>query len=318
MIFATAIHAQDLRSVLHVHPSLSRLSSLLEQFDLLESLSSLNNITILAPNNAAIQDLEDFGFDFNSVEPIIVQALLTYHVLNGMFPDQSLSDSPQFLPTLLQPPLVTNVSGGAVVKGHLNDGDVVFESGLRKRAKTIDNNIHFTDGLIHTIDSTLIFPHNISVTAAVSGMTSFLEALHTAELVSTVESLADVTVFLPSNQAFKDFRSASLTRRNDQIASTLQYHIIPSGVIYSTSLLSSSFETLEGTNLSVTTRNNGDIYINNARIVSSDLLIYGGVGHVIDKVLLPEEGELFVHTCYRGYSPIHCRSLDPYKHLGCA
>lgn len=291
LILATVVPAQDLKSVLQLHPSLSRLSGLLQQFDLFEKLNLLCDITVLAPTNEAIEELENFGFDFDTVDPIIAQALLTYHVLNGVFSEDSVCDLPQFLPTLLQPPLVTNVSGGAVVEAYLEGDDAMFESGLQKEARSIDTNIPFSSGLVHSIDSTLIFPHNISVTAAVAGATTFLENVAAANMVTTIESLADTTIFIPTNRAFEEIGS---TGSKDQLASTVQYHVVPSSVMYSTGLSSTSFTTLEGANLTVTVNGDGKIFVNDAQIVTPDLLIYGGVAHVIDKVLSLNEGELFI------------------------
>ena len=287
MALVAAVSARSLKSVLDETDSISRLGSLLQQFGLLETLDSLSNITILAPTNSAIQDLEDFGFDFNEVEPIIVQALLTYHVLNGRYPGASFSTTTQVIPTLLQPPLVTNVTSGAVAKAYLQDHDVVFESGLQKAAKAVDSNIAFDGGLLHTIDSTLIFPHNISVTGWVAGLTSFLEAANDADMVTQIESLADVTVFIPTNQAFEDLERKGSPGSTDGLVSTLQYHVLPDTVTYSDRLASSSVTTLQGSNLTITMKEDGYIFVNDARVITTDLLVYGGVAHVIDKVLVP-------------------------------
>ncbi|KAL9105862.1 MAG: hypothetical protein Q9227_009025 [Pyrenula ochraceoflavens] len=263
-------------------------SSAIPIFDLLEWLESLVDITILAPTNKAIEELEDFGFDFNAVDPIVVQALLTYHVLDGTFEADSFSTIPRIISTLLQPPLVTNVTGGAVAKAYIEDGDAVFESGLQKTAKTVQDDIAFDGGLVHAIDSTLIFPHNVSVTSAVAGLTSFLGAVETAGMVTSIESLADVTIFIPTNEAFKSIRHSDSAKDIGKLVSTLEYHVVPSAVVYSSNL-SSSLTTLQGSKLEISTAGDGSIFVNGAKIVTPDLLIYGGVAHVIDEVLMPRD-----------------------------
>lgn len=283
--------AQDLGTVLNRYPSLSKFNHLLRQFNILDKLRSLSHITVLAPTNQAIQRLEDFGFDFNAVDPLVVQALFTYHVLNGAYSNGSLNNVPQFVPTLLRPPMVTNVTGGAVVKAYTDGDAAVFQSGLQMAARSTETDISFTGGLIHTIDSTLIFPHNISVTAAVAGLTSFLNALDAAAMVSTIETLADATVLIPTNEAFESIGCLDDFNSTEHLISTLRQHVIPSRVAYSPYLSTSSVTTLQGTNLSITTSEDGSIFIEDARVVTPDLLIYGGVAHVIDKVLVPGKGK---------------------------
>jgi uncharacterized surface protein with fasciclin (FAS1) repeats len=64
----------------------------------------------------------------------------------------------------------------------------------------------------------------------------------------------------------------------------LGYHILSGTVAFSTSLTNGSqFTTLSGLPIVVTVLDDGTIYINSAKVLSSDYLISNGVIHVIDK-----------------------------------
>ena len=53
----------------------------------------------------------------------------------------------------------------------------------------------FTGGVVHIIDRVLTVPRNVSSTATSAGLSAIVGALTQAELVDTVQSLSDVTIF---------------------------------------------------------------------------------------------------------------------------
>lgn len=123
----------SLTSVLSSAADLSNLTSFVSQFpQLLTTLSSANNITILAPSNEAfgkfLQSPAASAVAANDSNAI--QALLSYHVLNGTYPAASVKETPAFIPTLLNNPAYANVTGGQVVEAIAQDDSVVFFSGL--------------------------------------------------------------------------------------------------------------------------------------------------------------------------------------------
>jgi uncharacterized surface protein with fasciclin (FAS1) repeats len=56
--------------------------------------------------------------------------------------------------------------------------------------------------VIHIIDTVLTIPASDSATAGAANLTALAGALTSANLVSTVDGLRDVTIFAPSNAAF--------------------------------------------------------------------------------------------------------------------
>lgn len=61
----------------------------------------------------------------------------------------------------------------------------------------IEKDQNFTGGVVHIIDNVLTVPRNISSTATSAGLSAVVGALSQAQLVDTVQSLSDVTIFAP-------------------------------------------------------------------------------------------------------------------------
>lgn len=70
---------------------------------------------------------------------------------------------------------------------------------------------------------------------------------------------------------------------DEDLKKNFQYHVVPKYVGYSSSLKNgTTLTTVEGTNLTITTHGE-DIYVNAAKITTTDYLVSNGVIHVIDK-----------------------------------
>jgi Fasciclin domain len=141
-------------------------------------------------------------------------------------------------------------------------------------------------GIVHVIDSFLTLPANVSTTAVAANLTSAAGALTAAELVETVDTTPDVTIFAPNNAAFQAIGSALGNISTADLASVLTYHVVAGTIGYSSMLTNTSLETVNGANLTITV-NNGTVYVNSAMVVTADVLVANGVVHVIDNVLNP-------------------------------
>lgn len=283
---ASAALAQDLTTLLANQTELSNLTTYLGLFpDLVGTLSSLQNITLLAPNNAAFGRLlnSSAGAAITNNETSLIEALFTYHVLNGSYSNFS---EISFVPTLLQSPQYTNVTGGQVVQVVPGDNSTAFFSGLLNNASTTGSPLNFTGGVIHIIDEVLIIPQNVSETAIQSNLTSVAGALMAADLVDTVDGLTDVTIFAPSNEAFEAIGSALPNLTTEDLTSILQYHVVQGTVGYSTLLGNISLPTVQGTNVTITVIDDA-VFVNSARVILADVLVANGVVHVINNVLNP-------------------------------
>jgi uncharacterized surface protein with fasciclin (FAS1) repeats len=62
----------------------------------------------------------------------------------------------------------------------------------------------------------------------------------------------------------------------------LKYHIIPSSVIFSTALGNVTVKSLQGADLVFTVLEDGSAWVNGAKIVYANTILFNGVAHVID------------------------------------
>ncbi|KAI4173143.1 MAG: hypothetical protein LQ343_003070 [Gyalolechia ehrenbergii] len=256
---------------------------------LAETLGSATNITILAPSNEAFETFMETP-SARAVDPndsTAIQALLQYHIINGTYPASAVMETPAFLPTMLNNSAYANVTGGQVVEAVRQGENVVFYSGLLSNASVTTADQNFTGGVVHIIDTVLTVPQNVSSTAVAAGLSGIAGALTRAELVDTLDSLSDVTIFAPNNSAFQAIGSALPNLTMTQLADILQYHVINGTVAYSSTIENEmSVPALGGGDLKITT-SDGDVFVNSAKVLIPDVLVANGVVHVIDNVLNP-------------------------------
>ncbi|PNS21568.1 hypothetical protein CAC42_927 [Sphaceloma murrayae] len=285
--------AKSLKSVLASNPKLSILNGLLDQFDLLDTFNSAKDVTLLAPTNAAYEALAQWGFNVSEVPAPVATALLSYHLLDGEYPTSEIpSDGPaEIAHTYLKPPILTNVTKGAAVKlSRGGNGEIVTESGLSVLGGTEETDIEYDNGIVHTLNSSMVLPHNISATLALNQLTEFLQDMTDASDVYPLEELKDVTFFFPINSALKKLSPLLSLLSPGQLASVLEYHAVPGHVLYHDKLEGDNeYKTLNGGSLRVRSDARGNIFVNDAQVVRQDLIIYGGVAHIIDDVLIPKD-----------------------------
>ena len=277
---------QDLTAVLANNTDLSSLTAALGSFpNLVSTLQAQQNITLLAPNNAAFALLlnSSAGAALLSNDTSLIQALFTYHVLQGTY---SNFTAKTFVPTLLQPPAFANVTGGQVVEAVPSGNQTQFISGVLAASNSTGSPLPFSGGVIHVVDRVLTVPQNISTTAVAANLTALVGALNKTSLVATVDGLSDVTVFAPSNAAFDAIGSALPNLTNDQLTGILTYHVVPGIVGYSTLLSNTTLPTVNGANVTIEVVD-GKVFVNSARVIVPDVLVANGVVHVIDNVLNP-------------------------------
>jgi uncharacterized surface protein with fasciclin (FAS1) repeats len=73
-------------------------------------LGGAQNITILAPSNAAFAKVDNATLSTLTANPDMLAALLQYHVLNGTVYGSQITNMSAFVPTLLTNTSYTNVS----------------------------------------------------------------------------------------------------------------------------------------------------------------------------------------------------------------
>ena len=130
-------------------------------------------------------------------------------------------------------------------------------------------------------------------TAVKSGQFNTLAtALKAAGLVDTLKAPGPFTVFAPTDDAFKKLPEGAVENllkpeNKAELVKVLTYHVVP-GKVMSTSLSGKKTEvkTVEGEMLEIDASSKG-VMVDNAKVVSADIVADNGVIHVIDTVLMP-------------------------------
>ena len=102
---------------------------------------------------------------------------------------------------------------------------------------------------------------------------------------------ANYTVFAPTDDAFDKLGDAlnTLLSDPDTLSNILQYHVINGAAVDSgtaISLAGNTQEMLNGNNIAITLQS-GELYINNAKVIITDIEASNGIIHAIDTVITP-------------------------------
>ena len=289
----SAAAGQGLTQTLMNQPSLSNLTAYLQLYpNILSELSSMSNITVLAPSNqafmAALNSSTGMAFSTNMTDSIT--ALFSYHVLQGTY--SNFSNMPEFLTTALMPGMYANVTGGqaveAIASSDMPNATTTFFSGLLQNSTVVTNGTaNFTGGVVHIIDNFLSLPTNITDTAVELNLASAVGALNIANLADAVDTMMDVTCFIPTNAAFQAVGGNLATSTPQELARILEYHVVNGTVGYSSMLSNGTMlTTMNGIAVTIT-KQDGDIFVNSAKVLTPNVLVANGVVHVIDGVLNP-------------------------------
>lgn len=119
-------------------------------------------------------------------------------------------------------------------------------------------------------------------------LSTFVRLVQQAGLSASLEA-ADVTVFAPTDDAFKAVPAATLdalAKDPAQLKAVLSYHVLP-GKVTSTAIDgNTSIATLNGAKLNVSKA--GDVVVvDDSMVTVADIQADNGVIHEIDRVLMP-------------------------------
>jgi uncharacterized surface protein with fasciclin (FAS1) repeats len=129
----------------------------------------------------------------------------------------------------------------------------------------------------------------LSVNASTGEFSTLIAALQAADLVEAIAAPGQRTVFAPTDAAFAELGLNEWnigTLDTGTLTEILLYHVTPGRRQANSVAKATRLRMLNGdfTRISVQA---GNVYIDNARIVQTDVLAANGVIHVIDSVLLP-------------------------------
>lgn len=119
-------------------------------------------------------------------------------------------------------------------------------------------------------------------------LSTLVSAVKKAELVDTLNTAENITVFAPTNDAFaaipeKDLKAVLADKK--KLTDILTYHVVGESITPK-QLADGDFDTLQGQ--SVTTSGSGEAYdVNEAKVVCGNVQTANATVYIIDTVLMP-------------------------------
>ncbi|MCJ1248388.1 hypothetical protein MMC30_005605 [Trapelia coarctata] len=174
-------------------------------------------------------------------------------------------------------PLIQRQSLNTTVLGSLR----IF-SGLGNSVSVTTGDIAYDGGVIHIVDGYFTLPRTLSATTLALGHNTFTALTNSSDLTAELDSAAGITIFIPTNAAFA---AKNVSSSDPTTPSLIDGHIVPNFVGYVPALTDGAkLLTQAGTTVTVTVQGD-DIFINNAKILASNVILENGVAHVLDQII---------------------------------
>jgi uncharacterized surface protein with fasciclin (FAS1) repeats len=135
-------------------------------------------------------------------------------------------------------------------------------------------------------------PSIYEVAKTTPGFEILAAALDAAGVAEAFDGHRHFTVFAPTNEAFEQllndlgWTAEELLGDKDLLTAVLFYHVTRGDRNAASVVAAGSLRMLDGNPASIWT-DNGQAYINDSKIVQTDIRARNGLIHVIDRVLLP-------------------------------
>ncbi len=253
------------------------LVELLTKADLVTTLQGTGPFTVFAPTDTAFANAGIDPANFNTQPEIdALTDILLYHVVSGEVPSSAVTDG-----------MLATMVNGDKIKLEVSNGVVTLDG-----ATVTSADVQASNGIIHVIDSVLTPPVDIPATAQTTTIhDSLVAAVIQADLLSTLQGPGPFTVFAPTDQAFTNagINLADLNTPEGKatLSDILLYHVVSSEVPSSAVTDCMSADAANGQPLSFTVGNG--VMVNDANIITTDVVSSNGLIHVIDKVLTPSD-----------------------------
>lgn len=137
-------------------------------------------------------------------------------------------------------------------------------------------------------------PDIVDTAASAGTFNTLVAAVKAADLVDTLKGEGPFTVFAPTDEAFAKLpagtvESLLLPENKDKLVAILTYHVVAGSVSASDVVKLTSANTVQGSSVAISVKD-GQVSINNATVVKTDIQAGNGIIHVIDTVMMPTQG----------------------------
>jgi uncharacterized surface protein with fasciclin (FAS1) repeats len=131
----------------------------------------------------------------------------------------------------------------------------------------------------------------VDTAVSAGSFSTLVAAVKAAGLVETLKGEGPFTVFAPTDAAFKALPAGTieaLLKDTPKLRQILTYHVVPGNLAAANVVKSTWLETAQGQAARIRVGEDG-AFIDNARIIKTDIETSNGTIHVLDAVILPRE-----------------------------
>ena len=258
--------------------SFNTLAAALTAADLLDALQGDGPFTVFAPTDEAFAALpqETLQALLKPENKDLLQTILLHHVVQGDVRAASVVD-------------ITGATSLAGQRLAVEVGEGVSVGG----AQVLKTDIACSNGVIHVIDRVILPATEDIVTTAVNNgsFKTLAAALNAAGLVETLKGKGPFTVFAPTDEAFGKLPAGTVEslvkpENKAQLTAILTYHVVPGRIYAKDAVAAEAAATVQGGKVRIAIKN-GQLMVNDSKVILSDIETSNGVIHVIDSVLLP-------------------------------
>ena len=122
--------------------------------------------------------------------------------------------------------------------------------------------------------------------------TTLVAAVKAAGLVETLQGKGPFTVFAPTNAAFAKLPAGTVDdllkpENKEKLKGILLYHVHAGDAIKAADVKTMKLSTANGKDLMVKVADDKSVWINDAKVIKTDVICSNGVIHWIDTVVMP-------------------------------
>jgi uncharacterized surface protein with fasciclin (FAS1) repeats len=130
----------------------------------------------------------------------------------------------------------------------------------------------------------------VDTAVSAGNFTTLVAAVKAAGLVDTLKSAGPFTVFAPTDEAFAKLPAGTvegLLKDPEKLKNILLYHVVSGKVMAADVVKMKTAKTVEGASIKIHVAG-GQVTVDNAKVVKTDIVCDNGVIHVIDTVIMPK------------------------------
>ena len=132
----------------------------------------------------------------------------------------------------------------------------------------------------------------VDTAVSAGSFNTLVAAVQAADLVDTLKGEGPITVFAPTDDAFAKLPAGTLEdllkpENKGKLQAILTYHVVSGKVMAKDVTTMKMAETVNGQSFMIN-MDAGNVMVDNAKVVQTDIECSNGIIHVIDTVILPK------------------------------